>query len=85
MGVVLLLSIIVVEAMAFICAQHDWRVATGVLTTFSFVLLMAALLFGMTAKIGMVGRALWIALILGYIVFMGVEFYKFCCSPNTSD
>jgi hypothetical protein len=42
-GAVLFVTIVFVEIIAFVCANHDWRLATNVFTLISFVLLFATL------------------------------------------
>ena len=81
-GVVLLLSLILIEAMSFICAEHNWEAAVDLLTAVSVVLLLANLLFGFTANIGLWGRVLLLTLIFGYMAFVVVGLLKFY-SPTT--
>jgi hypothetical protein len=76
-GIVLLLSIILVERITSVCAQYDWRAATNLLTLVFAILLLLAVVFGFTAKIKILGRMLWLLLILSYCVYIGVIVYKF--------
>jgi hypothetical protein len=83
-GVALLCSIVISQVFTFVSAHHDWRAATDLLTWVSFALLLMGMLFGFTAKIGRTGRVLWVVSIVGYLVFLGVEIYRFY-GANTAD
>jgi hypothetical protein len=83
-GVVLAFGIICVQIITAVCAQHDWRAATNLLTIVSLLSLIIALMFGFTANIGFWGRVLWLAVVFAYMAFLGVEAYRFFFgSPNT--
>ncbi len=84
-GVLLAFGIICVQIITGLCAQHDWRVATNLLTIVSLVSLIIALLFGFTANIGVWGRVLWLAVVFAYMAYLGFEAYRFFGSPNTPD
>jgi|SRR6266511_2431860 len=82
-GAAVLLSMIATQITIFICAQHNWDI-TNLLTVLLFALIIASLVFGFTANIGMVGRILWLAVVFGYMVFLAVQVYRYF-SPNTPD
>jgi hypothetical protein len=81
----LALGIMGVQIITGVCAQHDWRVATNLFTIVSLVSLIMALLFGFAANIGVWGRIFWLAVVFGYLAYMGVVAYRFFYSPNTPD
>jgi hypothetical protein len=84
-GGFLLLNVIRINALTFLAASHDWRDAANLLTLLNVVSLVTAAVFGFAARIGTLGRILWLVLVLGYITLLGVQFYRFEYSPNILD
>lgn len=83
-GVSLLLSLIISGIITSISALHNWLVLGGVFTLVFLALLLTALLFGFTAKIGTWGRALWLMLLFSFIGFLAIRIWLFL-DPNSID
>lgn len=77
MGLLLALVLVAVEAITVVGARNDWRIFTNICGLVSLVVVCACVLYGFIARIGTIGRVIWLSIIFGYVIFLLVEFYKF--------
>jgi hypothetical protein len=71
-----------VEVATTVFAQYDWRRLTDSFTFLSLAMILICLVYGFTANIGKLLRALWLLFMFGYIAFWAIVLHKFYTSAD---